>query len=156
MTRSPAGRELGYLLLQAGRLVQTAVEDAAADAGMPSTDLLALYVLGQHEGLTGSALARLLSVQQSSITPLADRLEKAGLIERERDGQDRRRIWLCPTAEGRTVITQATSVAREALGAPFAPLSTGSAAALAALLDEVVEPWLEELAGSRVANRDES
>lgn len=149
LARSPGGHELGYLALQAGRLVQNAVEDAAAETGMPATDLLALYVLGEHGGLTGSALARMLSLQQSSITPLADRLELAGLIERERDEADRRRIWLCPTEQGEKVRRAATALVREALRKAFAPLSKGSATALAALLDEVVAPWLDEIAGPR-------
>jgi DNA-binding MarR family transcriptional regulator len=146
--RSPGGRELGYLALHAGRMVQNAVEEAALDAGMPAMDLLALYMLGEHDGLTGGALARLLQVQQSSITPLADRLEAAGWIERARDEQDRRKVWLCPTAAGRDVLERTVEVARQAVREAFAPLSTGSAAALAALLGEVVEPWLAEVTGS--------
>ncbi|MEV6305898.1 MarR family transcriptional regulator [Actinoplanes sp. NPDC051861] len=154
LARSPGGRELGYLVLQAGRIVQSAMEEGAVRAGMSPTDLLALYVLGEHEGLTGGALARLLSLPQSSITPLADRLESAGLIERERDETDRRRVWLCPTPQGEAVLRKAGSMARAAVRDALAPLTTGSAAALAALLDEVVEPWITEIAGNRVT-RDE-
>ncbi|MEU8243175.1 MarR family transcriptional regulator [Actinoplanes missouriensis] len=146
--RSPRGYELGYLVLHAGRLVQNAVEEAAVEAGMPAMDLLALYILGEHEGLTGGALARLLHVQQSSITPLADRLEAAGLIERARDDSDRRRVWLCPTDKGGTMVRQTMAVARDAARHAFAPLSPGAAAALAALLGDVVEPWLAEVTGS--------
>ncbi|MBG0561007.1 MarR family winged helix-turn-helix transcriptional regulator [Actinoplanes aureus] len=154
IARSPGGLELGYLMLQAGRLIQNAMEDAAAEAGMPGLDLLALYVLGEHEGLTGGALARLLYVQQSSVTPLADRLEAAGLIERERDENDRRRVWLCPTPQGETMAREATSKARDAVRHVFAPLSPGSATALAALLGDVVEPWLAEVSGPRPISRD--
>ncbi|WP_127550886.1 MarR family winged helix-turn-helix transcriptional regulator [Actinoplanes sp. OR16] len=146
--RSPGGLELGYLALHAGRLVQTAVEEAALEAGMPAMDLLALYMLGEHDGLTGGALARLLHVQQSSITPLADRLEGAGLISRAPDSGDRRKVWLCPTASGREVLERTIAVARGAVRESFGPLSRGSAAALAALLGEVVEPWLAEVTRS--------
>lgn len=145
--RSPGGLELGYLALHAGRMVQNAVEEAADEAGMPAVDLLALYMLGQHDGLTGGALARLLHVQQSSITPLADRLEAAGLIERIRDGSDRRKVWLCPTEAGEATLRRTVAVARGAAREAFGPLSRGSAAALAALLGEVVEPWLAEVTG---------
>ncbi|MEU4695450.1 MarR family transcriptional regulator [Actinoplanes sp. NPDC023714] len=146
--RSPGGFELGYLALHAGRLVQNAAEEAAVEAGMPAMDLLALYMLGEHDGLTGGALARLLRVQQSSITPLADRLEAAGLISRARDGSDRRKVWLCPTASGRETLLRTMDVARDAVRVAFAPLSPGSAAALAALLGDVVEPWLAEVTRS--------
>ncbi|MBW6440378.1 MarR family transcriptional regulator [Actinoplanes hulinensis] len=135
-------RELGYLVLQAGRLVQSAVDDVADEFEMPSLDLLALYVLGQHEGMTGRALARMLHVQQSSITPLADRLESAGLIERERDETDRRRVWLCPTPAGHELAGRAATAVQAVNSGAFAPLSPGAATALAALLGEVVEPWI--------------
>ncbi|MBB2948711.1 DNA-binding MarR family transcriptional regulator [Actinoplanes lutulentus] len=143
--RSPGGLELGYLTLHAGRLVQNAVEEAAVDAGMPAMDLLALYMLGQHEGLTGGALARLLHVQQSSITPLADRLETGGLIERSRDENDRRKVWLCPTDQGRALVHSKIEVARGAIRDAFAPLDQESRNTLATLLGEVVEPWLAEV-----------
>ena len=156
IARSPDGLELGYLMLQAGRLIQNAMEEAAAEAGMPALDLLALYMLGEHEGLTGGALARLLSVQQSSVTPLADRLEAAGLIGRERDDADRRRVWLCPTEQGEEVARQITAKARDAVRHAFTPLSPGAATALAALLGDVVRPWLAEHAGPRPATRDSS
>ncbi|MEV0902076.1 MarR family transcriptional regulator [Actinoplanes sp. NPDC049802] len=140
--------ELGYLVLQAGRLVQSAVDDVADEFAMPSLDLLALYVLGQHEGLTGRALARMLHVRQSSITPLADRLEAAGLIERQRDETDRRRIWLCPTPAGRDLADRAADVVRATIADAFAPLSPGASEALAALLGEVVGPWAAEIVAS--------
>ncbi|MEU4428409.1 MarR family transcriptional regulator [Actinoplanes sp. NPDC024001] len=154
IARSPGGLELGYLMLQAGRLIQNAMDEAAAEAGMPALDLLALYALGEHNGLTGSALARLLYVQQSSVTPLADRLEAAGLIERERDEADRRRVWLCPTAQGEAMAREITAKAREAVRHVFTPLSPGAAVALAALLGDVVEPLLTEVAGHRPVTTD--
>ncbi|WP_229075507.1 MarR family winged helix-turn-helix transcriptional regulator [Actinoplanes sp. DH11] len=153
LARSPGGFELGYLALHAGRLVQNAVELAAEQAGMPAMDLLALYILGEHDGLTGGALARLLNVQQSSITPLADRLEAAGLIERSRDEADRRRVWLCPTPAGEAALRTTGQLARDAVRESFAPLTTGAATALAALLGEVVEPWLTEITGAPRAAR---
>lgn len=154
IARSPGGVELGYLLLQAGRLIQNAVDDVAAEVGMPALDLLALYVLREHSGLTGGALARMLCVQQSSVTPLADRLEAAALIGRERDEADRRRVWLCPTPQGEALAQEVTSKVREAVRHVFTPLSPGSAAALAALLGDVVEPWLAGIAGARPVTRD--
>ncbi|WP_328469556.1 MarR family transcriptional regulator [Actinoplanes sp. NBC_00393] len=155
IARSPEGLELGYLILQAGRMIQNALDEAAADAGMPALDLLALYALGEHDGLTGGALARLLYVQQSSVTPLADRLEAAGLIERERDEADRRRVWLCPTPEGEKMAREVTAKAREAVRHAFIPLSPGAATALAALLSDVVGPLLTEIVGPKQVTRDD-
>jgi DNA-binding MarR family transcriptional regulator len=150
IARSPGGLELGYLALLTGKAVQDALERAAVDFAMPPADLLALYVLGVHDGLPGSTLARLLRLQQPTITALADRLESAGLITRVRDTADRRRVRLCPTAAGQELLGQAGEVVRAAVRDVFAPVHGADAQQLAVLLGRVVEPWLSGLvAGGR-------
>lgn len=145
IARSPGGLEIGYLSLLTGKAVQHALEQAAVEFAMPPGDLLALYVLGVHDGLPGSTLARLLRLQQPTITALADRLESAGLITRRRDPSDRRRIRLCPTDAGHDLLIRAGVVVRAAVREVFAPLQGADAEQLAALLGRLVEPWLSEV-----------
>ncbi|BEL03036.1 hypothetical protein Q0Z83_012270 [Actinoplanes sichuanensis] len=145
---SPGGYEFGYLVLLAGRAIQNAVDEAAASAGLPAVDLITLYALRVHENLTAGMVARLLHMQQSSVSALADRLETAGLLARVRDDSDRRRVWLCLTDEGREALDRCGTQIRSAVRTLFAPLPPHGADQMAALLGTVVEPWLTDLAAT--------
>lgn len=59
---------------------------------MNTTDMKALSLLDTHDSLGLTELARHLDLRPASVTSLIDRLEAAGMIERVREGNDRRRI----------------------------------------------------------------
>ncbi|ALE84072.1 MarR family winged helix-turn-helix transcriptional regulator [Pseudonocardia sp. HH130629-09] len=59
---------------------------------MNTSDMRALRLLDMHGSLGLTDLARHLDLRPASVTSLIDRLESAGLIERVREGDDRRRI----------------------------------------------------------------
>ena len=56
--------------------------------------------LGEADGLTISELARRCGLENSTMTPLLDELEKRGLAARVRDPEDRRAVRLHLTAQG--------------------------------------------------------
>ena len=57
--------------------------------------------LGEADGLTISELARRCGLENSTMTPLLDELEKRRLAERVRDPEDRRAVRLHLTSHGR-------------------------------------------------------
>lgn len=65
--------------------------------GMSSTDSRALYLLEKHGRMGVAELARELGMRGASATVLVDRLERAGHAVRERDPDDRRRVWVSTT-----------------------------------------------------------
>ncbi|MDE2125511.1 MAG: MarR family transcriptional regulator [Armatimonadetes bacterium] len=75
--------------------------------------------LSAEEGITMSELARRCGWESSTITALADELENAGIVVRERDGADRRTIRLRLTESGRLIEPRlrdiATRLQQEAL-----------------------------------------
>ncbi|PPK93880.1 DNA-binding MarR family transcriptional regulator [Kineococcus xinjiangensis] len=146
-----SGLELGYLTIQAGLAVGSAIDAAAAELGVVGSDLRALYGLAVHGTLPAGALAQVLALQQSTVTLISDRLESGGLLLRERDPADRRRVLLRPTPAGEALLAQAAARVRVELQELFAPLSPAAAASLAALLGEVVEPWLLQRLPGRTA-----
>lgn len=83
---------------------------AARVMGMNTTDMTALHVLAEVGPLGTTGLAARLGISQASTTVLVDRLERAGHVERVRDGADRRRV----------VVTD-TDAAREANRAAWQP-----------------------------------
>ncbi len=72
----------------------------AASAGLAMTDVTALSHLNRTAGLGPTELARLLGVTGSSVTALTDRLERAGLAERQPHPADRRRFVVAITPKG--------------------------------------------------------
>lgn len=71
--------------------------------GVTSPQRLALRIVGHYGRISPGELARVLHVHPSSLTGVLRRLERAGLIVRERDAEDRRRAVLRLTARGRTL-----------------------------------------------------
>ena len=70
--------------------------------GISPADLHALELLEFHGRLTPGQLAERLQLTSGSVTALADRLERHGLLERRPHPTDRRSSLLClaPEAEG--------------------------------------------------------
>ncbi len=69
------------------------------DTTLPRFDVMA--ALWRHrEGMTMSELSRMLLVSNGNATAVVDRLEKDGLVQRETDDGDRRRVRVRLTPRG--------------------------------------------------------
>lgn len=90
-----------------GRELSTAVvafhEAVGARLGVGAVDQRALALLGAKGPMTAGALAREINLTPGAVTGVADRLERAGLVRREPDPADRRRVLISavPDAFGR-------------------------------------------------------
>jgi DNA-binding MarR family transcriptional regulator len=91
------------------------------------TDLKCLDVAAREPGLTAGRIAEVTGMSTSAVTALLDRLERRGFVERRRDPQDRRRVFVTSTGRHEQQLTEA-----------YGPLS----AATAALLDRYDEAQL--------------
>jgi DNA-binding MarR family transcriptional regulator len=87
-------------------------EDAARKAGLPSQQhqaILAIRGLAPEAGMTVNDLAEQLLLRPQSAVELVDRLEDAGLVRRERDEVDRRRVFLTLTAKANRMLQKLTA-----------------------------------------------
>jgi len=75
-----------------GALMQLMGQAAADRIGLNATDLNCLNILSFSGEMTAGELARETGLTTASITGVADRLEEAGYVRRERDPRDRRRV----------------------------------------------------------------
>lgn len=73
-------------------LMQLMGQAAADRIGLNATDLNCLNILSFSGQMTAGELARATGLTTASITGVADRLEEAGYVRRERDPKDRRRV----------------------------------------------------------------
>jgi DNA-binding MarR family transcriptional regulator len=73
---------------------------AVADCiGISSSDLECLDFLNLEGRVTAGRLAEVTGLTTGAITGVVDRLEKAGLVRRERDADDRRKVFIATVPE---------------------------------------------------------
>jgi MarR family transcriptional regulator, organic hydroperoxide resistance regulator len=73
-------------------------------AGISGAQLWALAQVAGNPGIQVGDLARALAIHQSTASNLLRRLERLGLITRNRDGKDQRRVQLAMTSKGLRVL----------------------------------------------------
>jgi DNA-binding MarR family transcriptional regulator len=121
--------------LQAISILTRELEKKIADSlGVNLTDLAAMEHLITNNKLAPSELASRLNVSTAASTQIIDRLERAGHVSRERQPDDRRKLFVVPKAE---------SVARTFQN--FAPMLDGLDAAISRLKSDdrdVIERFL--------------
>jgi DNA-binding MarR family transcriptional regulator len=78
--------------------------------GLTYPQYLLMLVLWQSDGVTVSQAGERLGLDSGTLTPLLKRLEAAGLLRRERDAADERRVLLWLTDAGQRLRRRAASV----------------------------------------------
>jgi DNA-binding transcriptional ArsR family regulator len=90
--RKQLAAEFGAGFRKTTSLIQLMGQAAADRIGLNATDLNCLNILSFSGEMTAGELARETGLTTASITGVADRLEEAGYVRRERDPRDRRRV----------------------------------------------------------------
>ncbi|MES2818043.1 MAG: MarR family transcriptional regulator [Pseudomonadota bacterium] len=107
--------------------------------GLTPMQLMILQVLAGEARLTASALSGRVSLTAATLSGLLDRLEERGLLQRQRDDQDRRRQWLLLSESGRELVQQAPSLLPPEFRQRFAALSDWERHGLTAALLRAAE-----------------
>lgn len=106
--------------------------------GVTGGQVSLLFQIQKHRGIGVRGLAALERISPASMSGYVDRLERAGLIERKPDPNDRRRHGLALSPEGERVLRSVKSRRTAWLAARLENLSPDELAAL----DAAVEPLL--------------
>jgi DNA-binding MarR family transcriptional regulator len=69
---------------------------AAASIGVIHTDLKTADILNETGPITAGELGKITGLTTGTVTALIDRLESAGVVRREKDPSDRRRVIIVP------------------------------------------------------------
>lgn len=130
-------------LLTARALIVDEVERRLTEAGLPELawyDVLWALERAPSGRLRMHELSAQTVITRSNITRLIDRLETAGLVTRQRDGEDRRGALALLTPAGRRMRAQMWKVYGAAVGELFdSHLRDSEAAALRACLLRIIE-----------------
>jgi DNA-binding MarR family transcriptional regulator len=99
----PMGNELLRALRRILRRVTLHSRQLSRDTGLTLPQVLCLRALGDAPGgrTTQVDLSRAVQLSSPTVTGIVDRLEHAGLVQRERSITDRRKIYVSLSARGR-------------------------------------------------------
>ena len=98
-----------------------------------------LRLLSRKGALSIGELAEILGVTGSSVTTACKRLEKAGLVTRERQSDDERMVRVMLTEQGHERVEMWQQQRRALLSQLLAPLDQDQQAALQKLLEQILE-----------------
>jgi DNA-binding MarR family transcriptional regulator len=94
-----------------------------------------------------SELARLLRVSTPTATGVVARLEKAGLLRREKGERDRREVCVAPTAKGEGAVRRFQGVVRRRWAEVLSPLGQGELTSMHRALSKAAARLMKEVAG---------
>ena len=99
----PAPRLL-YLVKQLESAIRARMDVALRSRHITVPQYTALTVLEQHDDMSAAQLARYTFVTAQAMEGVVGALQNAGLIVRHRDPENRRRLVISLTAEGRALL----------------------------------------------------
>ncbi|SEA45467.1 DNA-binding transcriptional regulator, MarR family [Microbulbifer marinus] len=82
-------------------------------AGLTAPQLLLLQAIREKGQVTIGALAKEISLSQATVTTILDRLEKRGLVYRERSSEDKRKVHAYLTDKGIEILRDAPTPLQE-------------------------------------------
>lgn len=85
----------------------------ARQHGITTPQLIILKQIQGKEAMTVSEVARQVSLKQATVTDILNRLERKGLVLREKDTNDRRRVLVKETDAGKKLLKTAPSPLQE-------------------------------------------
>src|SRR6476620_4294538 len=125
--------ELAELLRQANKRLQQGTRDMLAPLGLSSSQARVVRQLADGP-LRMSVIADRLAIVPHSVTDVVDRAERAGVVARRRDPQDRRSTLVELTPQGRHLLDQLDEARRESAARVFGPLTEAQRTELVTVL----------------------
>lgn len=93
--------QLCFALYAASRAMVRSYGPLLKELGLTYPQLLVMMVLWEQDDLSVSQLGERLRLDSGTLTPLLKRMEKQGLVSRQRDPADERRVRVTLTQQGR-------------------------------------------------------
>lgn len=102
--------QICFLVYRLDRAIGARYRPLLEGLGLTYPQYLAMLALWEHGELGIGELCSLLALDTGTVSPLAKRLEAAGLVERERRADDERAVAVRLTGKGRALEERARSV----------------------------------------------
>lgn len=141
---------IAFLTADVSRLVRKRFDLVSRRFGATGPQWRVLAALNRTPGINQGALAQWLEVEAITAGRMIDRLEKAGLVERRADPNDRRAWRLFLTEASTPLLDELRDCADEVFDEALQGFSEGEHAQLLALLERVRANLLDEATGDRL------
>lgn len=106
---------------------------------LTSPQLISLSTIRKHEPLTSVELGKLIYLSPSTLVGVLDRLEEKGLVDRSRDKDDRRKVYITTTRKGRGVLETAPFTLQNRLAKSLSDLTDKEKATIASSFEKIVD-----------------
>jgi len=108
-------------------------------AGLTSSQLVLLKSIEAQGDATAGEMAQRISLSQATVTTILDRLQSKGLVLRERDKEDKRRVYVHLTDAGRSTLASAPQPLQETFIRQFEQLEEWEQTMILASLQRVAQ-----------------
>lgn len=129
---------LPYLLARASQLISGEFHDRLRAFGVPVIQWRVMASLWERRAMSVTELARVVLLQQPTCSRVVGRMQRAGLVERTLDANDRRSIRVALSDHGRAVARPLVQAAAEHEARVRAPLPAGHERVLIEVLQHLV------------------
>lgn len=134
----PTASGFGAALRMAHRLYNRRLQDHLSCRGMTAAQYLHLRTLWESGPLTQTEIAARLGIEKASSTGVLEALTRDGLVERSRDGLDRRRVILQLSPAGRRTTEAILPFARQIAERALDGVAAGDLARFLDVFDQVI------------------
>lgn len=132
-------KELAWEMAETSRMMRRFYDRRASTVGVTTAQWRVLLRLAREPGLKQVELADRMDVEPITACRIVDRLEEAGLVERQRDPGDRRAWRLELTAKAEPILKRLGELAEDMAAEAFAELTVSEIEAMRATLARVRE-----------------
>jgi DNA-binding MarR family transcriptional regulator len=128
---------LAWEIAETAHALRRSYDRRASELGVTRAQWRVLAWLSREPGLRQIDLADKLDVEAITLCRIIDRLEEAGLVERQRDPEDRRAWRLQVTEKAKPVVEDLKRLATELAQTAFAGLGEGGTEEMRASLKRI-------------------
>jgi MarR family transcriptional regulator for hemolysin len=114
--------DLPFEIAETAHALRKAFDRRASALGVTRAQWKVLFRLTRFPGLRQVELADMLDVEPITLCRIVDRLEEAGLVERQRDPEDRRAWRLHVTDKAKPLVERLKSLGSELVDEAFADI----------------------------------
>lgn len=135
------GNQVCFRLYSASRLIIQAYTPMLNQLGITYPQYLVLMVLWEKDCQPVNDIAHRLLLETNTVTPLLQRMEKLGIVQRQRGKEDKRQQFVLLTAKGKAMEEQAFEIIPAGMGNELStcPLQLEDYARLASDLDTIID-----------------
>ena len=134
-----APQEVLIALRRIMRATELYSKQLSKTAGLTSPQLLILAAIARMGDVTIGTIAREVKLSQATVTTILDRLERRGLVYRERSTVDKRKVHAHLTAEGEEALSTAPTPLQQSFIARYEGLDPWEQSMILASLQRVAD-----------------